>query len=154
MHANAALLTRLFTALDAHDHSAMAACYDRSARFRDIAFDLEGEAIGEMWRMICGGDIRVEILEVEADERAGRARIVDRYSFGLRKRPVENHIESRFRFRDGRIVRHEDDCDPRSWADQALGAPLAPLAGRSRRVRATLARIKLASWRLLHPRRR
>ena len=151
MHANAALLTRLFTALHVHDPVAMASCYDPEARFRDIAFDLEGGKIVDMWRMICSGDIRVQIEHVEADDQAGRARIVDRYSFGLFKKPVVNHIESRFLFRDGKIVRQDDDCDPRSWADQALGGPLGALAGRSRPLRSALARLKLALWVLLHP---
>lgn len=155
MHANAALLTRLFTALDARDHAAMAACYHPKARFRDIAFDLEDRAIGDMWRMICSGDIRVEIEHVEADDRTGLARIVDRYSFGRKKRPVVNRIESRFRFRNGRIVRQVDECDPQSWAEQALGkGPLGALAGRSRLLRCALARGKLALWVLRHPDRR
>ena len=53
MHANAALLNRLFAALQERDPVAMASCYDREARFRDIAFDLEGRGIADMWRMIC-----------------------------------------------------------------------------------------------------
>ena len=155
MHANAALLTRLFTALDLHDHVAMAACYHPKARFHDIAFDLEGRAVGDMWRMICSGDIRVEIEHVEADDRSGLARIVDSYSFGRRKKPVVNRIESRFQFRNGRIVRQDDECDPRAWAEQSLGTgPLGALAGRSRRLRSALARAKLAWWVLRHPERR
>ena len=78
MHANAALLTRLFAAIDAHDHKAVADCYHPKARFRDIAFDLEGGSIADMWRMICAGDIAVEVERIEADDRSGRARIIDR----------------------------------------------------------------------------
>jgi ketosteroid isomerase-like protein len=155
MHANAALLNRLFDALGRHDHAAMAACYHPKARFRDIAFDLEGRKIGDMWRMVCSGDIRVEIEQVEADDRTGLARIVDRYSFGRKQKPVVNRIESRFQFRNGRIVRQDDDCDPQSWAEQSLGrGPLGALAGRSRLVRSVLARGKLAWWILRHPDRR
>ena len=59
MHANAALLHRLFTALDHNDHPTMASCYHSAARFRDIAFDLRGrKQIHSMWHMICAGDIR------------------------------------------------------------------------------------------------
>lgn len=154
MHSNAALLNKLFDALDRHDHVTMASCYGPKARFRDIAFDLEDEKIGDMWRMICSGDIRVDIEHVEADDRAGLARIVDHYSFGLLKRPVDNPIESRFLFRDGKIVQQDDDCDPREWARQALGRPLGAVAGRSRFLRSALARAKLALWLLLNPGRR
>src|SRR5207248_5805175 len=39
LHSNAALIQRLFAALNAHDAEAMAACYhSRNVRFRDIAF--------------------------------------------------------------------------------------------------------------------
>jgi hypothetical protein len=133
----------------------MADCYHPKAGFRDIAFDLEGGKIGDMWRMICSGDIEVEIRHIEADDRSGLARIVDRYSFGRKKRPVVNAIESRFLFREGRIVSHDDDCDPRTWATQALGeGPLGALAGHSRFLRSALAHTKLALWVLLHPGRR
>ena len=63
-----------------------------------------------------------------------------------------NRIESRFVFKGGRIVRHNDHCDPRSWANQALGnGPRGRLAGRSRLLRSVLARVKLALWVLRHP---
>jgi hypothetical protein len=150
MHANAVLLNQLFTALHARDPSAMASCYHPEARFRDIAFDLKGRRIEDMWRMICSDDITVEIRHIEADDHAGRASTIDRYSFG--KRPVVNPIESRFLFRDGRIVRQDDACDARSWARQALGGGLVgALAGRFRFLRSTLARFQLALWVLRRP---
>jgi ketosteroid isomerase-like protein len=162
MHANAALLHRLFAALGAHDHAAMAACYRPGAQFRDIAFDLDGrEAIAGMWRMICdgGSGIKVVALEVvEADDRAGLARVVETYRFRASSDPrkparlVRNAIVSRFRFEEGRILRHDDECDAKAWARQALGnGPIAFLAGRLRFLRSRKARAKLEAFLAAHP---
>jgi len=153
MHANAALLRKLFAALREHDHLTMASCYHPKARFRDIAFDLHGvEDIYDMWRMICTGDIRVKVEAVEADDRAGLVKLVDDYTISRsrlsRKRhPVHNVIKSRFRFKDGLILRQDDDCDAREWARQALGhGPFGFLAGRIRLMRSLVAKAKLAKF--------
>ena len=42
MHPNADVLNRLFAALNRHDHTAMADCYDEHATFTDIAFEIDG----------------------------------------------------------------------------------------------------------------
>ena len=122
-HENALLLRRLFTSLQGRDHQAMADCYAPSATFRDIAFDLrDRREIHAMWRMICTTTpVKVTIERIEADDRSGRARIVDEYTFSDTKLPVVNPIESRFQFENGRIVEHRDACDARQWAEQAIG---------------------------------
>lgn len=159
MHANAALLHKLFTALQKLDHATMASCYHPRARFRDIAFDLHGrEPIHDMWRMICSGDIKVKFEVVEADDLGGRAKLIDTYTFGASKdppkpgRPVRNAIESRFQFEDGLILRQDDDCDAKGWARQALGDGIVGLlAGRIRLLRSRKAKAKLAAFVEAHP---
>jgi ketosteroid isomerase-like protein len=157
MHANIALLNKLFTALGRRDHEAMASCYAEEAHFRDIAFDLKGkERIHAMWRMICdgGSDIGLRYFEVlEADHRRGRAVVVEHYTFHrgkgrtAHKVPVDNAIVSRFRFKKGRILRQDDGCDSKEWARQALGEGVAGfLAGRIRLLRSLVARKKLAKF--------
>lgn len=154
MHANAALLDKLFTALDRHDHETMASCYHPDAAFRDIAFDRRGRGeIHDMWRMICHNDIRVKFEIVDADDIAGRVRLIDVYTFGASKNPpdpghrVVNAIESRFRFEGGLIRRHDDRCDAKDWARQALGEGIAGfLAGRIRLLRSRKAREKLDAF--------
>src|SRR4051812_41685337 len=153
MHPNAALLHKLFGALDRHDHAEMASCYRDDAEFHDIAFDLpRRKRIAGMWRFICSGDIRVEIEDVRADDHIGEAWTVDRYTFGILKREVVNPIHSRFVFRNGRIASQNDLCDAKAWARQALGkGPLGFAAGRSRFVRSLTARLKLGWFLLTHP---
>src|ERR1700730_1499737 len=88
MHPNAALLRRLFTALDHHDHLTMASCYHSAATFRDIAFDLRGsKQIHSMWHMICEGDIRASFELVHANDQDGRVKLLDTYTFGATKDP-------------------------------------------------------------------
>jgi hypothetical protein len=158
MHANAILLNKLFTALDMHDHEAMASCYHKDAHFRDIAFDLKGRAqIHRMWRMICSGDIRVWFEILAANDRTGWVRLVDAYTFGASNtplrpgRPVRNAIESRFTFEQGLILSHDDDCDPKAWARQALGSGIKRfVAGRFRRARNREAMSMLKAFRSEH----
>ena len=156
MHANGALLDKLFGALRRHDHEAMASCYHPAAHFRDIAFDLyPRERIHDMWRMICSGDIQAEFEIIDADDRGGRVRLGETYTFHTSKRPpddkvtVGNAIVSRFLFNDGLILRQDDDCDAKEWARQAMAKnnPVVRfLAGRIRLLRSLVAKAKLAKF--------
>jgi hypothetical protein len=153
-HENAILLGRLFTALDQHDAEAMAACYRDDARFHDIAFDLRGRAaIRAMWRMICESDngLRVTFDIVRADDQSGEVKLVDTYVIGPRRRPVRNVITARFRFEDGLIAEHVDDCDARAWAQMAVGGIGGWLAGRLRMLRAWKAKRLLTQFVRGHP---
>lgn len=161
MHANAALLDKLFTALREHKPLEMASCYHPLAHFRDIAFDLRGvDEIYDMWRMICRPDTAIEVdFDVpDANDRTGYVRAVEKYNFGASERDEEkgvavtNKIESRFVFEDGLIKSQIDDCDPKEWARQAMGGGVkAYLAGRFRLVRSNGAKKKLRKFRAENP---
>jgi hypothetical protein len=152
-HPNAQVIERLYQALDRHDAATMASCYHANPlTFHDIAFHIKDKArLSGMWRMICEGEsgIRVTIRSITADDRYGEARIVDTYQFGRNSSkgakglPVVNEITSLFRFRDGLIEKHEDLCDEREWARQAMGGTKGWLAGRIRLLRAMGANRKL-----------
>jgi hypothetical protein len=49
---------------------------------------------------------------------------VARYMITETRRKVTNPTTSRFDFRDGLIVNHEDKCDAMAWATQAFPFPL------------------------------
>lgn len=149
MHPNGLLLRRLFTALDDHDHSTMAECYAPSASFHDIAFDLEGKSqIHGMWQMICEcSDIRATFEVVDAGDADGRVALVDHYTFSDTQFKVRNVIDARFRFENGLIVQHRDECDAKAWAEMAFhGGIRGFLAGRSRFVRSRAAQAKLKAF--------
>ena len=120
---NAKLIADFYEAFDRKDGEAMARAYAPDARFRDPAFgELSGEEAGDMWRMLTSRatDLRVELPEHEARGDEGTARWIANYTFRT-GRHVTNHIRARFRFRDGRIVEHEDSFSFHKWARQALG---------------------------------
>lgn len=128
--ANAETIHRLYVALGRRDGEAMAACYAPDATFDDPVFSLRGEAVGDMWRMLCtrGKDLAVEASGIEADASSGRAHWVATYTFSGSGRTVVNRIDARFTFRDGLIATHVDSFDLWRWASQALG-PLGLLLG-------------------------
>ncbi len=104
----------------------MAACYVPDARFSDPVFpDLEGQEPGAMWRMLTGraDDLKIDLLEHEADDDRGSARWVANYTFTQTARPVTNDVRAAFRFARGLIAEHRDDFDFHHWSRQALGTP-------------------------------
>jgi ketosteroid isomerase-like protein len=156
-HANAALLSRFYAALDRHDAEAMLACYAPDVVFSDPVFpDLDAAGVGAMWRMLCarGKDLRVVASNIDANDASGRAHWDAMYSYSATGRRVENRIDASFAFRDGLIVRHDDRFDLWRWARQALGLPglllgWAPPMRRTIRAKAAEA---LAAWRAREPR--
>jgi hypothetical protein len=139
--ANNETIERLYAAFADRNGAAMTACYAPGAHFRDPAFgDLEGDDVGAMWRMLTGRarDLEITLREHEADERAGTAHWIARYTFST-GRKVENDIHARFSFDEaGLITDHVDDFDFHKWASQALGpkghlvALLPPLRAKAR----------------------
>ena len=104
----------------------MAACYAPDARFSDPVFgDLEGQEPGAMWRMLTAraDDLKIELMEHEAEADRGSARWVAHYTFTQTGRPVRNDVRARFQFSDGLIAVHCDEFDFHRWSRQALGTP-------------------------------
>ena len=108
----------------------MAACYAPDARFSDPVFvDLEGQEPGAMWRMLTGraDDLKIELVEHQADGDRGSARWIAHYTFTQTGRPVTNDVRAAFRFARGLIAEHRDEFDFHRWSRQALGT-LGPAA--------------------------
>ncbi len=120
---NAKVIEQLYDALDRHDGESMAKLYAPDGRFHDPAFgELSGAEAGDMWRMLTGRskDLKVELAEHEADGDEGTAHWIATYTFST-GRHVVNDIHARFRFRDRKIVEHDDSFSFSRWARQALG---------------------------------
>ena len=74
--AHVQLIERFYRAFDDGDGDTMAACYAADARFSDPVFpDLRGSQTGAMWRMLTSGpgELRIELLEHDADDTTGSA---------------------------------------------------------------------------------
>ena len=125
--ANDALIREFYEAFDQRDGDRMAACYAPDAHFSDPVFtDLNGEEPGAMWRMLTGraDDLRVELLEHDADGEQGTARWKAHYTFTQTGRPVVNDVKATFRFTDDHLIAdHRDDFSFHAWSRQALGPP-------------------------------
>jgi len=147
---NRELIQHFYTAFDACDGEAMAATYAPDATFVDPVFgSLSGPDVGQMWRMLTGRarSLKVELVELDADDSTGTARWRATYEYGPASRPVINNVNARFRFADGLIVEHVDDFSFFTWSRQALGRTglalgWSPLGRRvvGRRARADLHR--------------
>ena len=130
-NANRDLIERFYGAFAQGDGAAMAACYAPDVHFSDPVFpDLRGPRAGAMWQMLTEtpGDLRIELLEHDADEEKGSAHWRAHYEFTQTGRPVINDIHASFRFRDGLIVDHRDRFSFHAWSRQALG-PVGLLLG-------------------------
>jgi ketosteroid isomerase-like protein len=140
--ANRALLERFYSAFDAHDGDAMAACYAPDATFSDPVFlNLTGSEPGAMWRMLTarGGDLDVKLVDHSADDDHGSAHWIATYTFTQTGRPVVNDVHAAFRFADGLIAEHCDTFSFYRWARQALG-PVGLLLGWTPIVRSSVQR--------------
>jgi ketosteroid isomerase-like protein len=141
--ANTLLIERFYAAFAAGDGEEMASCYAPGAHFADPVFpDLRGSEPGEMWRMLTAtpGDLRIELLEHEADETSGTAHWRAHYIFSQSGRPVVNDVQARFRFEKGLIADHHDDFGFYRWSRQALG-PVGLLLGWTPLVRSKVRRM-------------
>jgi ketosteroid isomerase-like protein len=140
MHPNEALIHRFYDRFQERDAAGMVACYHPDVVFSDPAFgELRGAKAGAMWTMLCARatDLHVRVSGVEADAERGKAHWDAHYTFGQTGRKVHNSIDARFLFRDGLIIRHEDQFSFWRWARQALG-PMGLLLGWAPPVRATV----------------
>lgn len=134
------LIEGFYKAFNDGDGKAMAACYASDVVFSDPVFpDLRGDRAGAMWQMLTEGpgEVRVELLEHEADDASGSAHWKAHYTFSETGRPVTNDIHARFKFKDGLIVEHKDDFDFYAWSRQALG-PVGLLLGWTPIVKSTV----------------
>lgn len=129
-HPNDELIVRLYAAFARLDGDEMAECYSPWARFSDPVFtDLHEKEPGAMWRMLTGRarDLRVTLVEHEADHERGWARWTADYTFSTGRR-VHNDVRARFRFEDGWIAEHIDSFSFYAWSRQGLG-PLGTVLG-------------------------
>ncbi len=118
-----------YSAFQARNHETMAACYAPGALFTDPVFDLAGEEIGHMWRMLCQGsdDLQIEYDVVDMSDTAALIDWVATYTFTPTGRPVRNSVQARLGIEEGRIGHHVDLFSFYGWAAQAFGATGAAL---------------------------
>ncbi len=124
MHPHTSLIERFYTCFQNLDGDGMAACYHGQVVFSDPVFEnLNGAEAGAMWKMLCARAEGFTLVfdGIQADETTGRAHWEANYTFTATGRQVHNRIDARFRFRDGKIIRHHDTFNFWKWSAMALG---------------------------------
>jgi SnoaL-like protein len=122
---NVLTLTRFFDCFTKGDVRGMQSCLHPEVEFHDIGFDLRGREVGAMWHMIVSNGIAVSCRDIKVDGQSGTAHWECDYQFRKEPdsdpRPVHNVVEAAFRFEDGLIRVHHDQCDFWKWFEQAMG---------------------------------
>lgn len=124
MGSEEALIHRFYSAFQRGDYATMQACYHDEATFHDPVFQtLTSREVKAMWQMLLTSakDLRIAFQDVTASAGAGSCTWTANYTFSRTGRPVQNHVHSRFTFRDGKILTQADTFDLWRWSRQALG---------------------------------
>ena len=126
MHPNEIFIHRFYRAFQQKDYRTMQESYHPEASFSDPVFgSLTADETKAMWQMLITSakDLEISFGRIVADDEVGRCRWEARYLFSGTGRKVHNIIRADFVFKDGLIMRHNDDFDFWRWSRMALGRP-------------------------------
>ncbi|MFT6868470.1 MAG: ketosteroid isomerase-like protein [Cyclobacteriaceae bacterium] len=127
MAQNQSIIQSFYSSFQNKDAKTMCALYHDEASFQDPAFGLLNvDQIRGMWTMLItrgGKDLKLEFEIIREDDTSGEAIWQAWYVFSKTKRPVHNVIKASFEFKDGKIIKHEDQFDFWKWSRMALGTP-------------------------------
>ena len=124
MHPNEELLRKFYASFHNKNYEGMIQYYLPEVEFSDPLFDLiKGEAVAAMWSMLCKNSIELEVklIDVVANDKTGIAHWEAEYTFSETNRKVHNIVETKFEFKDNKIIKHEDNWDFWRWSQMALG---------------------------------
>lgn len=128
MNSNQQLIIKFYSSFKQLDVQGMQACYHEDIIFSDPAFpQLKGKEAGAMWHMLIDtlkknkDDWRLDFSDVEANDENGTALWEAHYTFSLTGRKIHNVISAKFKFKDGKIIQHDDSFDFYRWTKMAFG---------------------------------
>jgi hypothetical protein len=125
MNTNETTIHKFYTAFANSDAKTMCECYHSNIQFQDPAFgSLNGNDVCNMWKMLIEkskGNIKIEFMDLKADEFTGSTKWIATYNFSKTNRKVVNVISAEFQFKEGLIIKHTDSFDIWKWSKQALG---------------------------------
>ncbi|TSE03626.1 nuclear transport factor 2 family protein [Aquimarina algiphila] len=128
------LIKTFYTSLNDHNVDLMMSCYHDEIIFEDPIFGkLQPDKAKKVWYWLCenGKDLTAKFSDIQIEDQKGSAYWEARYTFGDRKRPVLNRVNSYFEFKDGKIIKHVDHFSLKQWASQAMGWKGKVLGGTS-----------------------
>lgn len=121
------VIEKFYSAFKNGDAKTMGECYHDDASFNDPAFhNLNAEEARAMWTMLIErskGKLEVDYHSVIADEKMGQCTWEAQYEFSKTKNQVHNIIHATMEFKEGLIIKHQDEFNFWRWSSMALGTP-------------------------------
>ena len=122
---NKELIEKFYTSFSSGNVKGMTSCYHKDITFRDPVFGtLKGVKAVKMWEMLMArrtDSTTISFDNINASIDQGTATWTAKYLYGNKKRKVTNVVTAKFKFKDGKIIKHVDTFDLWKWSQQALG---------------------------------
>lgn len=121
------LIIRFYKAFQDGNGETMASMYHADAVFSDEVFqNLNASEAGAMWKMLIErskGNLKIEFHSIEEKEGSATGIWEANYLFGKTGRKVHNVIRSQMKFKEGKVINHQDRFHFWKWTQMALGIP-------------------------------
>lgn len=117
-------IEQFYTAFSEGNTEEMLKHYHDDVVFEDPAFGkLKGKRANAMWRMLLSKKEKSGLrLQFNVNKNSeNKANWIATYNYGPQKRKVINHVSATFKFKDGKIIQHQDSFNLWKWTQQALG---------------------------------
>lgn len=116
---------QLYTALTDGEISKIDSCYATTVKFHDPIFGvLNNDEVPAMWKMLIersNRNLKIQYNIITINEYTATVEWKANYTFGKKKRNIENQIRSHFHFKEGLIIKQNDDFNIWNWCKQAFG---------------------------------
>ena len=124
-------IKKFYTAMQNRDLEGIMDLYHPEATFSDPAFpNLKGKKLKNMWKLITSAEpLEIKFRDVKANADGSVSGHWDADYELIKGNPILNQIDSKFEFKDGKIIKHTDSFDFSKWADQAFPGFLGKLIG-------------------------
>lgn len=127
MTASEKTIHQLYTSIANGDVSKIDQCYSDTVKFHDPIFGrLTADEVPKMWKMLIlksNKKLALEYKIIKINKHTAEVKWKAVYFFGKNKRQITNHIQSKLHFKEGLIVKQNDDFNIWKWSQQAFGLP-------------------------------
>lgn len=127
MTASVKTIHQLYTSIANGDVSKIDECYADNVKFHDPVFGfLTADEVPKMWKMLIlksNKNLDLDYKIIKITKHTAEVKWTAIYFFGKNKRQITNHIQSKFHFKEGLIVKQNDDFNIWKWSQQAFGLP-------------------------------
>ncbi|MBU52774.1 MAG: hypothetical protein CL920_29130 [Deltaproteobacteria bacterium] len=125
------VIKKFYKAMEEKDLDTILSLYHPDATFSDPAYpNLKGDKLKSMWKLITSNKgLKIESSQVKVQADGSVTGHWDADYELIKGNPIHNSIDSKFEFKDGKIIKHTDSFDFSKWADQAVPGVFGKLIG-------------------------